>query len=42
MLLPRPRAQSGERASSMGEFSMAKKQADTVYKVVEVVGVSEK
>jgi flavin-binding protein dodecin len=26
----------------MGEFSMAKKQADTVYKVVEVVGVSEK
>jgi flavin-binding protein dodecin len=34
---------SVERARiGMGEFSMAKKQADTVYKVVEVVGVSEK
>jgi flavin-binding protein dodecin len=29
------------RASSM-EDAMAKKQADTVYKIVEVVGVSEK
>jgi flavin-binding protein dodecin len=38
--LPRARSKSG--AHRAWEDAMAKKQADTVYKIVEVVGVSEK
>jgi flavin-binding protein dodecin len=41
MLLPLPRARSRARIEH-GRTAMARKQADTVYKIVEVVGVSEK
>jgi flavin-binding protein dodecin len=42
MLLTLKRARSRADAISVQEVSMAKKQTDTVYKIVEVVGVSEK
>lgn len=42
ILLPLPRAWSKSGAHRAWEDAMAKKQADTVYKIVEVVGVSEK
>jgi dodecin len=42
MLLTSPRARSRARTIPASEDDMAKKQAETVYKIVEVVGVSEK
>src|SRR5262249_9480704 len=42
ILLPLLRAWSTSGAQQAWEDAMAKKQADTVYKIVEVVGVSEK
>jgi flavin-binding protein dodecin len=42
MLLTSPRARSRARTIQASEDDMAKKQAETVYKIVEVVGVSEK
>jgi len=40
ILIPSPRALASEREPA--EDAMAKKQADAVYKIVEVVGVSDK
>jgi dodecin len=42
ILLPLPRARSTSGAHRAWEDAMAKKQTETVYKIVEVVGVSEK
>jgi flavin-binding protein dodecin len=42
MLLRSERARRERTQISAQEESMAKKQTDTVYKIVEVVGVSEK
>jgi dodecin len=42
ILLPLPCARSTSGAHRAWEDAMAKKQAETVYKIVEVVGVSEK
>jgi dodecin len=42
ILLPLPWARSTSGAHRAWEDAMAKKQAETVYKIVEVVGVSEK
>jgi dodecin len=42
ILLPLQRARSTSGAHRAWEDAMAKKQAETVYKIVEVVGVSEK
>ena len=40
MLITSPRALASEREPA--EDAMAKKQTDAVYKIVEVVGVSDK
>jgi flavin-binding protein dodecin len=42
MLLTSPRAGRERAQIERAEDAMAKKQADAVYKIVEVVGVSEK